>query len=79
MLTNYPGEIILCGHTHGGQVNLPWIVDKLTLMENPRFKRGLFKEKNKWMHVTTGLGGILPFRWFAMPEIVSITIAREPS
>lgn len=74
LLRDYPGDIILCGHTHGGQVNLPWIRNKLTLMENREFIKGLFRVDGKWMYVSRGLGSVMPFRWFARPEIVCITL-----
>lgn len=74
LLKEYPGDVILCGHTHGGQVNLPWVWRKLTLLENMEYKYGLFHPFNKWAYVSRGVGSVLPFRWFAMPEIVSINL-----
>lgn len=68
------GEIILCGHTHGGQINLPLIHKKITVMEHPQFKRGEFYLNGKWIYVSVGIGSIMTFRWFAMPEIVFLTL-----
>jgi uncharacterized protein len=79
LLLSSPGEVILCGHTHGGQVNLPWLWKKFTLMENPQFKRGLFRLEDKWMYVNRGLGSVIPFRWFAMPEILELTLEAHDS
>lgn len=73
-LEKYPADIILSGHTHGGQINLPWVWRKLTLMENPEFKKGLFKLKNRWLYVNRGIGESMPFRWFAVPEILDLTL-----
>lgn len=73
-LENYPGEIILSGHTHGGQLNLPWLWKKFTLMENMAYKQGLFKLKNKWLYVNRGIGSIMPFRWFAPPELLIVKL-----
>jgi predicted MPP superfamily phosphohydrolase len=73
-LKAYPGDLILCGHTHGGQVNLPWFWKKFTLLENMQFKRGLFRLDEKWMYVNRGVGGVLPFRWFSVPEILVATL-----
>lgn len=75
-LKNYPGEIVLCGHTHGGQVNLPWMWKKFTLLENPQFKKGLLKIDDKWMYVNRGIGSILPFRWFSPPELLLLTLEK---
>lgn len=74
MLQNYPGNLVLCGHTHGGQINLPWLWKKFTLLENMEFKKGLLYRYNKWLYISRGVGSVMPFRWFAPPEIVTITL-----
>lgn len=76
-LLHFPGEIILCGHTHGGQVNLPWLWKKFTLMENPYIKKGLFHMNNKWIYVNRGIGSIVPFRWFAIPELLLLKLESK--
>lgn len=76
-IKDYPGQIILSGHTHGGQVNLPWMWKKFTLLENMQFKKGLVKYKDKWMYVNRGLGSVLPFRWFSPPEILLLTLENQ--
>ncbi len=69
-LLEHPGELILSGHTHGGQVNLPFLRNKFILMENPLFKRGLVRIKNKWIYTNRGVGGTMNFRWFSVPEML---------
>ncbi len=76
-LLTFPGEIILCGHTHGGQVNLPWLWKKFTLMENPYLKKGCFQIGDKWAYVNRGVGSAMQFRWFAAPEIFLLTIEEK--
>lgn len=73
-LMPYPGDLILSGHTHGGQINLPYLWKKFSLLENSKFRHGLFRENTKWLYVSRGLGGVWPFRLCAPPEIVSITL-----
>jgi len=73
-LRDYPGDIILSGHTHGGQVNLPWMWKKFTTLENMHFQKGLIKCDDKWLYVNRGLHSVLPFRWFSPPEILSLTL-----
>ncbi|MGA8163739.1 MAG: UDP-2,3-diacylglucosamine diphosphatase LpxG [Waddliaceae bacterium] len=75
-LKNYPGHAILCGHTHGCQVNLPWLRETFTLLENPAYKRGFFKVKEKWVYVNRGLGSTFRFRWFSLPELLFLTWKR---
>lgn len=68
-LLEYPADLILCGHTHGGQINLPWIWRKFVVMENLSLVKGLVKDRNRWVYVNRGLGSVLNFRWFCLPEI----------
>ena len=76
-LLKYPGNLILSGHTHGGQVNLPWIWKKLTLMEQIRFKEGRIEEDGKTVFVSRGVGSVKPFRWNAPPELVLIELRGD--
>ncbi|MBA3816382.1 MAG: UDP-2,3-diacylglucosamine diphosphatase LpxG [Parachlamydiaceae bacterium] len=73
-LKDYPGDVVLCGHTHGGQVNLPWIGKKFTLLENMQFKKGLFSLHEKWVYVNRGIGSVIPFRWLSPPELLLLTL-----
>jgi len=73
-LKGYPGELVLCGHTHGAQINLPWISEKCTLLENKELKRGLFQIDHKSVYVNRGVGSTIPFRWFSPPELLLLTL-----
>ena len=74
LLKDYPGDVVLCGHTHGGQVNLPVVWKKLTLMENTKYKKGLVRAQDKWVYVNRGVSSTLAFRCFAPPEILLLTL-----
>lgn len=74
VLKNSPGDLILSGHTHGGQINLPWIWKKLTLMEDQTLKAGLKEYENKKLYISRGVGSTFPFRLFAPPELVLLTL-----
>ncbi|NGX61067.1 MAG: 3',5'-cyclic adenosine monophosphate phosphodiesterase CpdA [Chlamydiae bacterium] len=77
-LLNYPGDWILAGHTHGEQIHLPWpkwgrkLSQKLTLLQNREYTRGLFDLGGKKLYVNRGLGGHKPFRFCSPPEICFI-------
>lgn len=73
-LASFPGAVILSGHTHGGQINLPLIVKKFLVMENPRYKQGIFHVNGKWLYVNRGVGSLMPFRFFAPPELLCLTL-----
>jgi uncharacterized protein len=78
-LQEHPGDLILCGHTHGAEVNIPWLWRKFTLIENPELKRGLVKWGNKWVYTTRGVGAAEPFRLFSMPELLCLTLSLRSS
>lgn len=77
LVENYPGDLFLFGHTHGGQVNLPYIWKRVTPLKNKALKSGLFQRKDRFLYVNRGLGATFPFRWFAPPEITLFTLVRE--
>lgn len=76
ILKNYPGQMILSGHTHGGQVNLPGLWPRFTLIENLQFKSGLKKVGEKWAYINRGISSVMKFRWFAAPELTLLTLQK---
>ncbi len=73
-IIDYPGQVILCGHTHGGQINLPLVWKRLTFIENMKYKRGLYNVQDKCIYVNRGIGSTFRFRWFSIPEILYLTL-----
>ena len=68
--------LIVAGHTHGGQVNLP-LLGRLIVPSRfgQRYAAGLVHEKGKIMFVSTGIGtSILPVRFRVPPEISILEI-----
>jgi len=76
-LKNYPGDVILCGHTHGGQINLPFLSNRFVLIENIDLKKGLIKHNDRWVYINRGLGGVLNFRWFCKPELLLLELVND--
>jgi predicted MPP superfamily phosphohydrolase len=70
-----PFGLALCGHTHGGQVALPWGTPILMSggALNRRYVRGTFAldgESPRQLLVTNGVGcSTAPVRLFAVPEV----------
>lgn len=77
-------DLILAGHTHGGQVRLPWFGESKALTTNcdlPNWRaRGLTREADQpWLHVSAGMG-TSPFariRVASPPEVSLVTL--EPA
>ena len=70
-------NLVLAGHTHGGQVRLPFVgaiwVPGLGLF--PRRDYGAFREGETTLIVSGGLGeSIIPVRFNMPPEIVLVTL-----
>lgn len=71
-----PGRasLTLSGHTHGGQVRLPFIGSPILRNREP-YDYGLFTADNRQLLVTAGLGcSIIPVRFMMPPEIVLLTV-----
>ena len=70
-------EIILCGHTHGGQVRLPFIGPITSASDAPRSKAsGLVELEDMRVHVSPGLGAgkLFPFRFDSPREVTEIIL-----
>lgn len=64
-------DLIVCGHTHGGQVRVPGVGALVTNSSIPRaMARGLHRLGNAWLHINAGMGtsGYSPFRFACRPE-----------
>lgn len=79
ILEDHPGDLILCGHSHGGAVNLPFLWRRVTVLENMNLRRGLHRRGDKLAYISRGLGGSITFRWFCQPELVCLTLVSEDS
>jgi predicted MPP superfamily phosphohydrolase len=75
-------DLYLCGHTHGGQIRLPWWGALVTSSDfGKRYEMGLYQEKRTTMYVSRGLGmegwGAPRARFLSPPEVVLWTISGE--
>jgi predicted MPP superfamily phosphohydrolase len=74
-------RLILSGHTHGGQVRLPFIGAVVTNGDMPRrICRGLSRLGPALMHISPGLGTskYAPFRFLCRPEATILELAPAP-
>jgi predicted MPP superfamily phosphohydrolase len=69
-------DLLLAGHSHGGQVRFPLIGAPIVPSRfGQRYLRGFIEEGGKQMFVTTGIGtSMLPVRFGVPPEIVILTL-----
>jgi predicted MPP superfamily phosphohydrolase len=93
LLSHYPGvidqaancetDLTLAGHTHGGQIALPFYGAIVTLTKyGKRYEAGLYRRGQTHLYVNRGLGlegAIAPrVRFFARPEVTLIEISPSP-
>lgn len=73
-------DLMLAGHTHGGQVRLPLIGAVVTGTRlGPQYASGLFRWDDFWLYISRGIGMRgLPIRFLCPPEITLITLERVP-
>lgn len=65
-------QLTLAGHTHGGQMRLGPISPARYIY---RYWAGSYRSADhRWLYVSQGLGGTLPFRFMAWPEVTVITL-----
>lgn len=70
--TNIP--LTLCGHTHGGQVNIAGL--RITMFKYDE-DLGLYQHRKQMLYVSTGVGGLIPFRFGEPPSITVITLHKK--
>lgn len=75
-------DLYCAGHTHGGQIALPFYGALVTLSKyGKRFEGGTYKVDNTWLNVNRGIGmegGPAPrVRFWATPEITVIDIVSN--
>ena len=74
ILPKSKAQLTLSGHTHGGQASFfGWRPTELFGREDA----GLYREGNRALYVSTGLGGFVPFRFHMDPEVVVITLKKS--
>ncbi len=70
--------LMLAGHNHGGQVRLP-VVGSVFVPSRygRRYDCGTFHAGSTVLHVSRGLAGLHPLRYFCRPEVTWIVLRRE--
>ena len=88
LLSHYPStfdaaaqagaDLVLAGHTHGGQIGLPFLAARYNLARlTGQRSRGLVRSGKSTMYVNAGLGTTgPPMRLGVPPEIALITLRR---
>jgi predicted MPP superfamily phosphohydrolase len=71
----YPIDLQLSGHTHGGQIRLPGIGPLLLPVMGRKYPMGLYRVRDTWVYTNRGLGvNRPPMRLNCRPEITLFTL-----
>ena len=75
-VARYNADLMLSGHTHGGQVRIPFLPPAYLPEYGKRYVEGWFRLGPTQLYVNRGIGAIgLPFRLNCPPEITLLTLA----
>ncbi len=74
VLHDKPWDLMLSGHTHGGQVVLPILGERFVPVRDKRFIAGLKPWNGRQIYVTRGVGNIDGFRVNCRPEVTVLDI-----
>lgn len=74
-LREYPWDLMLCGHTHGGQLVVPFLNLRPFLpIRDTRFCEGLHEWEGRQIHITRGIGNLHGARINCRPEISQLDL-----
>ena len=68
----------LSGHSHGGQVILPFIGPPILPPFGKLYPMGLKRVAgtDRWVYTTRGIGNIIPIRFNCKPEVTLLTLRQ---
>lgn len=69
---------ILAGHTHAGQVRIPFWGSPIIPVKNKNYDQGIKKiSGDRTLYINRGLGHSIPIRFNARPEVTIFTLRKE--
>ncbi|NPU84688.1 MAG: metallophosphoesterase [Syntrophaceae bacterium] len=70
-------NLLLVGHTHGGQIRIPFLTERSKSAQKSAFMSGLYDKGKTKMYVNRGIGTTrVPVRFFCRPEITVLTVTK---
>ena len=71
-------DLVLAGHTHGGQVRMPFSIAPITMSRyGQKYAGGLVRSASRQVYVSRGIGVVgIPVRFNCPPEITIITLTK---
>ncbi|MBB5323864.1 hypothetical protein HNQ34_000956 [Anoxybacillus tepidamans] len=77
--SRYGVHLQLSGHSHGGQIQLPFIGPLITPPLAVQYYEGFYQIQDMTLYVNRGLGTTrMPFRFLTPPELTVFTLKHQP-
>lgn len=77
-IQNYSVDLQLSGHSHGGQIQLPFYGPIFTPIGATKYIEGLYQVGSTELYVNRGIGTTrMPFRFLCPPELTIFTLKPE--
>lgn len=74
-LREYSWDLLLCGHTHGGQLRVPVLGSTpFAPVRDLRYLEGLHRWEDKWLYITRGVGNLHGMRFNCRPQVSVLEI-----
>lgn len=74
-LARVPWDLMLSGHTHGGQIRLPFFGGRLTApVRDARYIEGLLPWNDRQIHISRGVGCLHGIRINCPPEVTLLAL-----
>lgn len=75
-LARAPWDLMMSGHTHGGQIRVPFFGGRLTApVKDDRYIEGLLQWGARWLHISRGVGSLHGIRINCPPEVTLLELA----
>ncbi|EGO8358888.1 phosphodiesterase YaeI [Escherichia coli] len=69
-----PWDLMLCGHTHGGQLRIPFVGEPFAPVEDKRYVAGLNAYGKRQIYTTRGVGSLYGLRLNCRPEVTMLEL-----
>ena len=77
LLGSHRIDLLLCGHTHGGQIRFPFFgAVVVPSRHEAEYASGFHRVRNVLMYVSRGIGAIPPLRILCRPEVATFVLRR---
>ncbi len=75
LLRDYSWDLMLCGHTHGGQLSLPVLGTPFAPVTDHRYVYGLNQWNGRLIYTTRGIGNVYGLRFNCRPEVAILNVS----